>query len=171
MTAGLTDLRFHAITLTVAAVAAIATFGTTNAMLLPPAMFLGWVAFSLGAPSMRHGFANLASFEAGLLFGIGTALATAFLTPSLGTLAGPTAVAGVVVLVLSLRTHAPFNNPLAYFLGVTSFFYSGLAPSASALVMLGAAGAIGAASSALAGILEGWIHRLAEGKATAAVAN
>ena len=69
------------------------------------------------------------------------------------------AVAGVVVLVLSLRTLAPFDNPLAYFLGLTSFFYSGLAPSALAFAMLGAAGAIGAFSSAIAVLMEARIHR------------
>lgn len=157
MSAFSSPFRFHLISLTVAAVAAAATLGTTTAMLLPPAMFLGWVAFSLAAPSLRGGFANLVSFEVGLVFGIGTAIVIARLTPTLDMLATPAAVAGVVVLVLSLRRFAPFDNPLAYFLGLTSFFYSGLAPDAASFALLAAAGAIGAASSALAGHLERWM--------------
>ena len=154
------DFRFHALSLGVALIAAVATFGTSNAMLLPPAMFLGWVAFSLGPPSMRAGFGNLVSFETGLILGVGTAIATRLLAPSLGSLASPAAVGGVVVLVLSLRTASAFNNPLAYFLGLTSFFYSGLAPSGSALAVLGAAGAIGGLSSAAALLMEDRIHRI-----------
>lgn len=165
------DPRFHTVSLGVALVAALVTFGTTNAMLLPPAMFLGWVAFSLGAPSQRTGLANLAMFQAGLFFGAGTAIATHLLAPSLGSLAGPAAVAAVVVLVLSLRTLAPFDNPLAYFLGVTSFFYSGLAPTVASLVMLGAAGTFGAVGSAIAGLLEVAIVRTARAATTISAAN
>jgi hypothetical protein len=150
--------QFHAISLAVAAVAAIATFGTNSAMLLPPAMFLGWIAFSLGG-SKRAGCANLGSFILGLLFGMGTAAAITLLTPSLGSLALPAAVAGVVLLVLSLRKVAPFDNPLAYFLGLSSFFYSGLAPGSATFALLGAAGVIGAASAALAGQLESWLDQ------------
>lgn len=157
MSAFSNHLRFHLVSLTVAVVAAVAALGTATAMLLPPAMFLGWVAFSLAAPSLRGGLANLVSFEVGLVFGIGTAIAIARLTPMLGMFATPVAVAGVVVLVLSLRGFAPFDNPLAYFLGLTSFFYSGLAPDTASFALLGAAGAIGAASSALAGRLEQWV--------------
>jgi hypothetical protein len=45
--------RFHAISLSVAAVAAVATLGTNSAMLPAPAMFLGWVAFDLAGPWRR----------------------------------------------------------------------------------------------------------------------
>ncbi len=37
--------RFHAVSLVVAAVAGISTFGTLAVMLPATAMFLGWVAF------------------------------------------------------------------------------------------------------------------------------
>jgi hypothetical protein len=152
---------FHAISLGVAAVAAVATFGTARAMLLPPAMFLGWIAYGLGG-SVRAGFGNLGSFILGLGFGMGTAITIGLLTPSLGTLATPAAVAGVVVVVLSLRRFAPFDSPPAYFLGLTSFFYSGLAPGGTSFTMLAAAGAIGAAAAAIAGQVEGWLGRSAQ---------
>ncbi|MBO9709209.1 MAG: DUF1097 domain-containing protein [Caulobacter sp.] len=154
----LPPLRFHAVSLAVAAIAGVSTFGATSVMLPPPAMFLGWVAFSLAGPSLRGGFANLGSFLMGLVFGLGTALTITALTPALGGLATPVAVSGVVVLVLSLRGLAPFNNPLAYFLGLTSFFYSGLAPAQSSFSILAAAGAIGAASAAIAALAERFVH-------------
>ena len=151
--------RFHAISLTVAAVAAVATLGTNFAMLPAPAMFLGWVAFDLAGPSPRGGLANIGSFLLGLAFGAGTALATTWLTPMFGPLAAPTAVAGVVVLVLSLRGLPPLNNPLAYFLGLSSFFYSGLAPNGSTLLILGAAGVIGGAACAAATMAQNAVIR------------
>jgi hypothetical protein len=151
-------VTFHAISLGVAIVAGIATFGTASVMLLPPAMFIGWIAYSLGE-SARAGFANLGSFVLGIAFGMGTATAIQLLTPSLNSLATPVAVAAVVILVLSLRKAAPFNNPLAYFLGLTSFFYSGLAPSTTCFVMLSAAAAIGAGSAAIASLVEARLDR------------
>lgn len=143
------SLRFHALSLSVAAVAAAATYGVNTVMLPAPAMFLGWVAFDLAGPSWRDGAANTGAFLLGLAFGAGTAL-----TPALGALATPLAVAGVVVLVLSLRGLAPLNNPLAYFLGLSSFFYSGLAPTGETLLPLGVAGVIGGLACALAGLAQ-----------------
>lgn len=158
------SLRFHAVSLSVAAVAAAATYGTNTAMLSAPAMFLGWVAFDLAGPSRRGGLANTGAFLLGLTFGAGTALAATALTPALGVLATPLAVAGVVVLVLSLRGLPTLNNPLAYFLGLTSFFYSGLAPTGQTLVALGAAGVIGGAACALAGLAQGLVVRSTEAR-------
>lgn len=148
------SLRFHALSLSVAAVAAAATYGVNTAMLPAPAMFLGWVAFDLAGPSWRDGAANTGAFLLGLAFGAGTALTATAMTPALGALATPLAVAGVVVLVLSLRGLAPFNNPLAYFLGLSSFFYSGLAPTGETLLTLGVAGVIGGLACALAGLAQ-----------------
>ena len=145
--------RFHAVSLVVAAVAGLSTFGTIAVMLPASAMFLGWVAFNM-APSMRDGLANLGCFLIGLTFGIGTATAIALLAPRLGAGATPIAVSGVVVLVLSLRDLAPLNNPLAYFLGLTSFFYSGFMPTGTSYAILASAGIIGAASCALATLLQ-----------------
>jgi hypothetical protein len=147
------NFRFHAVSFVVAAVAGLSTFGTIAVMLPASAMFLGWVAFNM-APSMREGLANLCCFLIGLVFGIGTATAIGWLTPSLGAGATPVAVSGVVILVLSLRNLAPLNNPLAYFLGLTSFFYSGFMPTGATYAILASAGIIGAASCAAATLLQ-----------------
>jgi len=146
--------QFHAVSLGVAAVAGVATFGTNAVMLSAPAMFLGWIAFGLAGPSLREGASNLGCFLLGLAFGIGTQLAIAALTPALDGFATPVAVAGVVILVLSLRNAAPLNNASAYFLGLTSFFASGLAPTGPTFATLAAAGAIGAASCAVAALVQ-----------------
>lgn len=147
-------LHFHSVSLTVAAVAGAATFGTTALMLSAPAMFLGWIGYSVSGQTPRERAANLVAFLLGIGFGIGTAVLISLLTPGFGQAAAPLAVAAVVVLVLSLRTLAPFNNPLAYFLGLTSFFYSGLAPTASTFLILAAAGVIGALACATAGAIQ-----------------
>jgi hypothetical protein len=147
-------LRFHAMSLVVAIVAGVSTFGTIAVMLPASAMFLGWVGYSLGSGTPKEGFANLTAFVLGLVLGIGTALAINALTPLVGAAATPLAVSGVVILVLSLRTLAPVNNALAYFLGITSFFYSGLMPTAGTFAILATAGVIGAVSAAIAGTLQ-----------------
>ena len=152
-------LQFHSVSLATAVIAGLATFGTIAVSLPASAMFLGWIAFGVGGPTIRDGAANLVSFLVGLGFGISTALVIAALTPALAALATPVAVSGVVVLVLSLRTLAPFNNPLAYFLGLTSFFYSGLMPIPSTLAILAGAGMIGAVSAAIAGLLQSAVLR------------
>ncbi|WP_019832115.1 DUF1097 domain-containing protein [Sphingomonas sp. PR090111-T3T-6A] len=161
----LKDIRFHAVSLVVAVVAGVATYGTLAVMLPASAMFLGWVAYNLAGASARDNLADLGCFLLGLAFGIGTAIAIRLLTPTLGDAATPLAVSGVVVLVLSLRTLAPLNNPIAYFLGLTSFFYSGLAPVASTYAILACAAVIGAASCAAATLLQAAVQPQAETEA------
>ena len=146
--------HFHAVTLIAAVVAAVATFATTSVPLPAWAMFLGWVGYSLGAQTRRDGVANLVSFLLGLSLGVGTGLVIRLLTPLLGDAAAPLAVFGDVILVLSLRNLPRINNPLAYFLGLISFFASAQAPSGSLLAMLAAAGVIGALGAELSRLLQ-----------------
>ncbi len=136
--------QFHSVTVVTAVVAAAVTFATLTAALPAWAMFLGWVGYSTSGQTLRDGIANSISFLLGVLFGVGTGLLIGFLTPSLGAAATPVAIFGDVVVVLSLRAVPPINNPLAYFLGLISFFASMLAPSVSTLAILAAAGIIGA---------------------------
>jgi hypothetical protein len=151
--------RFHSITLAVAIVAAGATFLTLGATLPAWAMFIGWVAYSTAGSTPREGCANLACFLLGLGLGAGTGTVIGLLAPLLGAAATPLAVLGDVIVVLSLRNARPINNPLAYFLGLISFFASAQVPSAPLLGMLAAAGAIGAAGAAGAAWLQSRIER------------
>lgn len=150
--------QFHSITLTVAVVAAVTTFITLSASLPAWAMFLGWVGFDSSAQPVRERVGNLVSFLIGIPLGAGTALAIGLLTPLIGDAATPVAVFGDVLIVLSLRALPPINNPLAYFLGMISFFASAQAPSAILLATLAAAGVIGACGAGLAGYLQSRIE-------------
>lgn len=152
---------FYPITLVVAVVAGLVTAGTVAAMLSASAMFLGWVAYSINSTTMRQGYANLAAYALGLGFGICTTLVINLLTPSLGLAATGLAIFGVVVLVMSLRTLSPVNNSLAYFLGITSFFYSALAPTLGSFATLAAAGTVGATGAAISGCCQAVLVRRA----------
>lgn len=140
---------FHSVTLAVALIAGLVTFGTVAVMLSASGMFLGWVAYSINSQTVRDGYANLACFLLGLGLGIGTTLVINLLTPSLGLAATGLAIFVLVAVVMSLRVLAPINNPLAYFLGITSFFYSQLAPIPSSFATLATAGAVGATGAAI----------------------
>ena len=146
--------HFHSITLIGAVVAAVTTFATLTLALPAWAMFLGWVGYSTSGQTARDGIANLISFLLGLALGFGTSLVIGFLTPLLGDAATPVAVFGDVILVLSLRALPSINNPLAYFLGLISFFASAQAPSASLFAVLAAAGVIGALGAGTASFLQ-----------------
>jgi len=149
-TARTSAIPFHAITLIVAGVAAVVTFGTGWAMLSAPAMFLGWVAYGVTGDTVRHRYANLASYVVGLAFGAATTLVINRLQPSLGLAAAGIAIFGLVAIVMCLRALPLFNYPPAYFLGITSFFYAGHAPTVATVIALGTAGAVGASGAALA---------------------
>ncbi len=159
---------FCSITLVVAVVAGLVTAGTVAVMLSASAMFLGWVAYSINSTTIRQGYANLAAYALGLGFGICTTLVINLLTPSLGLAATGLSIFGVVVLVMSLRTLAPVNNSLAYFLGITSFFYSALAPTLGSFATLAAAGTVGATGAAISGCCQAVLVRRAGGPAPSA---
>lgn len=150
--------QFHSITLSTAVVASVATFITLFAALPAWAMFLGWVGYASSGQTRREGVGNLLSFIIGIGLGAATALAIGLLAPLLGDAATPVAVFGDVLIVLSLRALPPINNPLAYFLGLISFFASAQAPSAILLAMLAAAGMIGACGAGFAAYFQSRIE-------------
>jgi hypothetical protein len=150
---------FHGITLIGAVVAAVTTFLTLAAALPAWAMFLGWVAFNTGAQTAREGTTNLAAFLLGIVFGAVTGLLIGWLAPHFGDLATPLAVFGDVVLVLSLRALPQINNPLAYFLGLISFFAASQPPSPMLLGALAAAGVLGAIGAGITNVLQARLAR------------
>jgi Protein of unknown function (DUF1097) len=150
---------FHSITFTVAVLAGLVTAGTVAIMLSASAMFLGWVAYSINSKTTAEGYANLMCYVFGVGFGLGTTVVINWLTPSIGLTATGLAIFVVVVLVMCLRAGTPFNNPLAYFLGITSFFYSGLATSFGSFATLAAAGAVGATGAAISSYCQAGLLR------------
>jgi hypothetical protein len=149
-----TASSFHSTTLTVAVVAGLVTFGTVAVQLSASGMFLGWVAYGIAATTVRQGYANLASFVIGLALGVGVTLIINALTPSLGLAATGISIFALVAVVMCLRNLAPIDNPLTYFLGITSFFYSQLPPTVGSFALLAVAGAVGATGAAVAGALQ-----------------
>lgn len=147
--------HFHLFTLIGAVVAAASTFLTVALALPAWAMFLGWVAYSTGGGGMRQGAGNLLSFLLGIGLGIGASVAVGLLAPLLGDYAVSVVVFGLVMLVLSLRALPLISNPLAYFLGIISFFASMMGPSPAAFQTLVAAGVLGALGAGIAGWLQG----------------
>jgi hypothetical protein len=150
---------FHSITLVVAVLAGLVTAGTVAVMLSASAMFLGWVAYGINSKTTAQGYANLVCYVLGVGFGLVTTIVINWLTPSIGLTATGLAIFAVVVVVMCLRAGTPFNNPLAYFLGITSFFYSGLAPSFGAFATLAAAGAVGATGAAVSSYCQAGLLR------------
>ncbi|MNT75740.1 hypothetical protein D3C72_2146610 [compost metagenome] len=64
-----------------------------------------------------------------------------------------------MVLVLSLRALPRINNPLAYFLGLISFFAASQPPSLMLLGALAAAGVLGAIGAGISNVLQARLAR------------
>lgn len=145
------------LTLGESAVAALAASFCVLIVELPLwAMFIGWISFFTRAPGVRQGAINLACTLAGLLLGMAAAIATAALAPALGALTVMPVVFLVAVLVLSTRRLAVFNNLLAFFLGLVSYFASHLPPTFVTFGDLGGAATLGA----VAGLQASKLHAL-----------
>ncbi|TLX59770.1 DUF1097 domain-containing protein [Stutzerimonas nosocomialis] len=145
------------LTLGESAVAALAASFCALIVELPIwAMFIGWISFFTRAPGVRQGAINLACTLAGLALGMAAGAATAALSPTLGPLTVMPVVFVVAVLVLSTRRLAVFNNLLAFFLGLVSYFASHLPPTLLTFGELGGAATLGA----VAGLLASRLHVL-----------
>jgi hypothetical protein len=136
-------LQFNSITAVAAATAAMAAAVSMGVGLPVWAMFVGWVAFFSRGHSMRDGLINYGCVVAGIGFGTAAAVSITALSPLLGTLALPTMVFTIAMIVVSLRARPRMNNVLAYFLGLITFFAAHQEPSLDTAVRLSAAAAIG----------------------------
>jgi hypothetical protein len=58
------------------------------------------------------------------------------------------------IATTTVRNLTPIDNPLTYFLGITSFFYSQLPPTVGPFALSAVAGAVGATGAAVAGALQ-----------------
>ncbi len=144
------------LTLGESAVAALAASFCALIVELPIwAMFIGWISFFTRAPGVRQGAINLACTLAGLLLGMGAAVVTVVLSPALGALTVMPVVFVVAVLVLSTRRFSVFNNLLAFFLGLVSYFASHLPPTLMTFGELGGAATLGTVAGLQASALHG----------------
>src|SRR6187551_3079005 len=144
------------ITLTEAAVAALAA-GVALLLGVPIwAMFLGWNAYFTRGAGLKSGLVNLGC----VLIGVGLGMTAQGLVRALPGAPGPAeqigSVFGVTLVVLSLRFLPRFNNIPGFFLGLVAYFASGLDPSFHALGVLGTAAVLGSTA--------GWLTTLAQAR-------
>lgn len=144
------------ITLTEAAVAALAA-GLALLLGVPIwAMFLGWNAYFTRGTGLKSGLVNLGC----VLIGVGLGMTAQVLVRALPGAPGPAeqigSVFGVTLVVLSLRFLPRFNNIPGFFLGLVAYFASGLDPSFHALGVLGTAAVLGSTA--------GWLTTLAQAR-------
>lgn len=121
-------------------------------------MFIGWIAFVAGGMSTKTASPTFVCAILGVLLGFLGATIIGGATASLG---GDLALLiGVFVIVLAalLAQGLPFANlVICYFIGMTTFFASGLAPQLSTLLVLGAGLLAGVASGLIATKLSGLV--------------
>ena len=132
-----------------AIIAAGAAFGALHLGFAPWVMFVGWVAYFVRPISAVQGLKTGLCVWLGVAMGAVAALALGFLGPMLGQAAILPVVFVVACVVLALRSAPPFDNVVAWFLGLIAFFASHLPPSLLSIAELGAV--------ASGGILAGWI--------------
>ncbi len=116
-------------------------------------MFIGWIAFVAGGASAATAAPTFASSLLGALLGSVGALIIAGGSPGLGDLALLVGVF-VIVFVALLAQYLPvISSVICYFIGMTTFFASGMPPALSTWTVIGAGLLIGVGSGLLATVL------------------
>jgi hypothetical protein len=144
----------------VALVAAVSSVICARLQIPVWVMFIGWIAFVAGGMSAKTAPPTFVCAIFGVLLGFIGAVIIANGTASLG---GDFALlAGVFVIVLAalLAQGLPFANlVICYFIGMTTFFASGLPPQLSTGLVLAAGLFAGVASGLIATKLAGLLAR------------
>lgn len=125
-------------------------------------MFIGWIAFVAGGMSVNSAPASFICAIVGVLLGF---LGAAIIGGGAAALGGDLALllaVFVIVFAALLAQHVPMLNlVVCYFIGMTTFFASGLAPGGATLATLGGGLLLGVASGVVALILSGMLTRRA----------
>lgn len=130
-------------------------------------MFIGWIAFVAGGMSARTAAPTFVCAVLGLVLGILGALIIGGTTAAIGGDLALLVGVFVIVLVALLAQYVPFANVvIGYFIGMTTFFASGLPPEGATALSLAAGLLVGILSGLLAVTLAGML----EPKATRATA-
>jgi hypothetical protein len=144
----------------IALVAAISSVICARLQIPVWTMFIGWIAFVAGGMSSKTAPAAYVCAVLGIVLGfIGAAIignGTAALGADLALLLG----VFVIVFAALLAANLPFANlVICYFIGMTTFFASGLPPALSTGLLLAAGLFAGVASGLLAVTISGWLAR------------
>jgi Protein of unknown function (DUF1097) len=146
----------------VALVAAVSSVVCARLQIPVWVMFIGWIAFVAGGMSQKTASPTFVCAVFGVLLGF---VGAAIIGGSAGSLGSDLALlVGVFVIVLAalLAQGLPFANlVICYFIGMTTFFASGLAPQLSTAVVLTAGLFAGVASGLIATKLAGLVARMA----------
>jgi hypothetical protein len=123
-------------------------------------MFIGWIAFVAGGMSAKTAAPTFVCAILGVILGfIGAAIiggGAAGMGADLALLVG----VFVIVFAALLGQYLPFASlVICYFIGMTTFFASGLAPGMAAMIVLGGGLLIGILSGLGAVTLSGFITR------------
>ena len=144
----------------VALVAAISSVIVARLSIPVWTMFIGWISFVAGGMSSKTALRSYVCDLLGVALGFIGAL---LISGGAGALGGDFALLlGVFVIVFAalLAQHLPFANlVVCYFIGMTTFFASGLAPVASTGLLLAAGLFAGVASGLIAVTLSGFLTR------------
>lgn len=123
-------------------------------------MFIGWIAFVAGGMSARTAAPTYVCAILGLLLGFVGAAIIGGGAASMG--ADVALLVGVFVIVFAalLAQFIPFASlVVCYFIGMTTFFASGLPPVAETAIVLGSGLLAGVLSGLLAVTIAGFINR------------
>jgi hypothetical protein len=144
----------------IALVAAVASVIVARLGIPVWVMFIGWISFVAGGMNSKTALPSYVCDLLGVALGFIGALLIAGGTAVLG---GDLALlVGVFVIVFAalLAQHLPFANlVICYFVGMTTFFASGLAPVASTGLLLAGGLFAGVASGLIAVTLSGFLTR------------
>lgn len=122
-------------------------------------MFIGWIAFVAGGMSLKSAAPTFICSIAGLVLGfLGAAIIGGGATALGADLALLIAVFVIVFAALCAQHIPVVSLVVCYFIGMTTFFASGLPPAGETLAVLGAGLLIGIVSGSVALILSGFIH-------------
>jgi hypothetical protein len=113
-------------------------------------MFAGWIAFVAGGARAETAAPTVVCAVLGAILG---GMGAIIISQGSGNLADPLLLLGVWVIVFLalLAQYLPFANVvIAYFVGMTTFFASGLAPQLSTWIVIGGGLLLGVLSGVLA---------------------
>ena len=147
----------------IAFVAALSSVICTHLEIPVWTMFIGWIAFVAGGMSTKSAAPTFVCAILGIVLGfVGAAIigdGAAVLGANLALLAG----VFVIVFAALLAQHLPFASlVVCYFIGMTTFFASGLPPQLPTGLLLGTGLLVGILSGLAAVTLSGWIARAAD---------
>jgi hypothetical protein len=123
-------------------------------------MFIGWIAFVAGGMSSKTAAPTFVCAVLGVVLGIIGAMIIGGTAPGMGLDVGLLIGVFVIVFAALAAQFIPFANlVVCYFIGMTTFFASGLPPQADTLMMLSAGLLAGVLSGLIAVILSGMLTR------------